>query len=87
MTEDSTAHLYSILRRKQVQARTGLSRSTMYDRIKTGTFPKPVALGPRAVGWPEGEVAALNAARIAGRSEEEIRALVARLQATRESAG
>jgi len=83
MTEDSTARLCAILRRKQVQARTGLSRSTMYDRIKAGTFPRPVALGPRAVGWPEDEVAALNAARIAGRSDEEIRTLVARMEATR----
>ncbi len=46
----------SILRRKQVQARTGLSRSTIYLYIKAGLFPKPVALGPRAVGWIESEV-------------------------------
>ena len=47
---------HSILRRKQVQVRTGLSRSTIYERMKTGTFPKPVSLGPRAVGWIEAEV-------------------------------
>lgn len=41
----------TILRRKQVEARTGLSRSTIYERIKEGTFPAPVALGARAVGW------------------------------------
>jgi len=46
----------SILRRKQVQARTGLSRSTIYLYIKADQFPKPVALGPRAVGWIESEV-------------------------------
>ena len=46
----------SILRRKQVQARTGLSRSTIYLYIKAEQFPKPVALGPRAVGWIEAEV-------------------------------
>ena len=46
----------SILRRKQVQVRTGLSRSTIYERMKTGAFPKPVLLGPRAVGWIEAEV-------------------------------
>jgi prophage regulatory protein len=32
----------SILRRKQVQARTGLSRSTIYARIAAGTFPRPI---------------------------------------------
>ena len=46
----------SILRRKQVQARTGLSRSTIYAFIKAGVFPKPVPLGPRAVGWLESEI-------------------------------
>jgi prophage regulatory protein len=46
----------SILRRKQVQACTGLSRSTIYLYIKEGQFPKPIALGPRAVGWIESEV-------------------------------
>ena len=47
---------HSILRRKQVQVRTGLSRSTIYERMKTGAFPKPVSLGPRAVGWIESEI-------------------------------
>lgn len=54
----------SILRRKQVQARTGLSRSTIYLYIKAEQFPKPVALGPRAVGWIESEVSDWIAARI-----------------------
>ena len=47
---------HCILRRKQVEARTGLSRSTIYARINAGTFPAPVSLGPRAVGWIEGDV-------------------------------
>lgn len=45
-----------LLRRKQVQARTGLSRSMIYQYIKEGIFPKPVPLGARAVGWIESEV-------------------------------
>jgi prophage regulatory protein len=48
----------SILRRKQVEARTGLSRSTIYLRIQEGTFPKPISLGARAVGWLEHEIEA-----------------------------
>jgi prophage regulatory protein len=46
-----------ILRRKQVEVRTGLSRSTIYARIAEGTFPRPIDLGGgRAVGWIESEI-------------------------------
>jgi prophage regulatory protein len=45
-----------IKRRPEVEAKTGLSRSTIYEKMKNGTFPKPVKLGPRAVGWLETEV-------------------------------
>jgi len=55
MADASQPH-HCILRRKQVEARTGLSRSTIYARIKSGTFPAPVSLGPRAVGWIENDV-------------------------------
>jgi prophage regulatory protein len=47
---------HSILRLPAVKARTGLSRSTIYLRISEGSFPKPVSLGGRAVGWIEAEV-------------------------------
>jgi prophage regulatory protein len=43
----------TILRLKQVQARTGLSRSTIYLRISERTFPQQISLGARAVGWIE----------------------------------
>jgi prophage regulatory protein len=42
---------HHILRLPAVKAMTGLSRSTIYLRIAEGTFPKPVSLGARAVGW------------------------------------
>lgn len=61
---DAVQPQLSILRRKQVQARTGLSRSTIYLYMKAGLFPKPVALGPRAVGWIEAEVNEWIAARV-----------------------
>jgi len=54
----------AILRRKQVEARTGLSRSTIYQYVKDGAFPKPVPLGPRAVGWLESEVSEWIAGRV-----------------------
>ncbi|PYF99288.1 AlpA family transcriptional regulator [Thioalkalivibrio sp. ALE21] len=45
-----------ILRLPTVKARTGLSRSTIYLRIAEGSFPPPIPLGGRAVGWIEEEV-------------------------------
>jgi len=44
------------LRLPSVKARTGLSRSSIYLRIKQGTFPKPIPLGGRAVAWQEFEI-------------------------------
>lgn len=46
----------TILRRKRVEARTGLSRSSIYERVRAGTFPAPISLGARAVGWIESEI-------------------------------
>ena len=48
----------TILRLKKVKDRTGLSRSTIYLRIQEGTFPRPINLGARAVGWIEHEIEA-----------------------------
>ena len=45
-----------ILRRREVEARTGLSRSTLYAQMAEGAFPKPVRLGKRAVGWTESTI-------------------------------
>lgn len=75
----------AILRLPEVTARTGRKRSSLFLDIKAGVFPHPVSLGARAVGWPEHEVQAVIAARIAGKSETEIRALVASLEAQRGS--
>lgn len=75
----------SILRLPAVKSETGSSRSTIYLRIKEGLWPKPVKLGPRSVGWPTSEVIAINAARIAGKSDDEIRALIIKLEAARKT--
>lgn len=45
-----------ILRLPNVLDRTGLSRSTVYQRVSEGRFPKPVSLGARAVGWVESDI-------------------------------
>jgi len=63
----------TILRRSQVEARTGLSRSTIYAKMRPNpkrpgdfdpTFPKPIAVGARAVGWIEAEIDGWLAAQI-----------------------
>jgi prophage regulatory protein len=63
----------TILRRNQVEARTGLSRSTIYGKLRLNSsrpseydpsFPKPVALGPKAVGWLEHELDAWLVAQV-----------------------
>jgi prophage regulatory protein len=72
-----------ILRLPAVLKVRGRSRSTHYLDVKQGLFTRPVSLGARAVGWPAYEVAMLNAARIAGQGDEEIRSLVASLEDAR----
>ena len=78
---------HTILRLPAAKSESGYSRSTIYLRISQGLWTKQVSLGPRCVGWPAHEVAALNAARIAGKTDGEIRALVTKLEAARVQAG
>ena len=74
----------SIFRMPAVKAETGhKSHASIYNAIKAGLFTKPVQIGQRSVGWPSDEVAAINSARIAGKSDTEIRELVIRLHAKR----
>jgi len=47
-----------LLRRPEVEPRTGLSRSTLYDWMQRGEFPQPVKLGARLVAWRESDVVA-----------------------------
>jgi prophage regulatory protein len=47
-----------ILRLPDVKAATGLSRSTIYQRMERKTFPAPMALGARAIGWRESDITA-----------------------------
>lgn len=42
----------------EVMNMTGLSRSSIYLRVSTDEFPKPVKIGRRAVGWPEESIIA-----------------------------
>lgn len=76
---------YSIVRLPAVIHASQLSRSTVYLRIQQGLYTSPIKLGARSVGWPQHEVDALNAARIAGQDDDEIRELVKKLTAARKA--
>lgn len=66
-----------MLRLPQVLQKTGYrSHTSIYEAVKAGTFPRPVRLGLRAVGWPDHEVETILKAWVAGVSESEIRNLV-----------
>ena len=73
-----------IWRIQVVKAATGYrSTASIYNNINAGLWTKPVRIGQRSVGWPSDEVEAINKARIAGATEEQLRDLVTRLHAKR----
>ena len=47
-----------LLTRREVERRTGLSRSTIYRKISDGTFPVPLKVSDRAVRWRERDICA-----------------------------
>ena len=59
----------ALLSRKQVEARTGLTRSTLYALISEGKFPKPIPLVGRTVAWTESSIDRWIAERIAASKE------------------
>lgn len=58
----------SVVRIAEVIAQTGLPRSSLYEQVKKGTFPKPIRLGARSVGWRVKDVEAWIASRPQGGS-------------------
>ena len=76
----------NLIRAKRVMEITGMPRTSLYEKIQAGHFPAPVRIGTRTVAWPESEIYAMNSARIAGRSDGEIRELVQTLAAKRKNA-
>ena len=68
-----------------LRARKGDSKSTTFNQIQDGTFPPPVKLSQRMSAWPDYEVDAINAARLAHWSSNEIRVLVSKLVELRET--
>lgn len=54
----------NLLRLKQVQAQTGLGRSSIYNLIGDGDFPAPVKITKRAVAWPQQSINDWVASRV-----------------------
>ncbi len=77
---------FKVLRNKEVLTLLGISNPTLYRRIKDGLLPPPFNLGCRAVGWLEHEVQKVIAARVAGKTDEEVKTLVSELVIARKSA-
>ena len=75
----------TILRLPTVLKKIGRSKSSHYADIKAGLFVKPISIGLRARGTPNYEMDAIIAARIAGKSIEEIRLLVSNLLEARKT--
>ncbi len=73
----------AMLRIPAAGAQMGVRRTAMYEQIKNGLLPPLVKIGRRAVAWPANEIEAVIAARIAGQTDTQIRALVQRLVADR----
>ena len=59
------------------------SRSTVYEWVRRGVFPRPVQLGAATSRWPSKEVAAVCAARVAGQDDDAIRLLVEQIHERR----
>jgi prophage regulatory protein len=57
--------------------------ASVYNAIRNGLFTSGVAIGQRAKGWPDYEVQAIASARVAGKSDSDIRELVKVLHAKR----
>lgn len=75
-----------VLRKPDVLSLTGWSRSTLHVRIKENLFVPPISLGERAIGFLAHETNSVLGAMVAGKSKEQIKALVASLVAQRAGA-
>lgn len=63
-TEQPSPHNRQILRRAEVERRTGFKRAHIYNLMKVGKFPAARRIGLRAVGWDSQEIDQWIAARL-----------------------
>ncbi len=73
----------ALLRIKVARSMSGDSHGGFYGKISSGLMVKPIKISARAAAIPAHEIEAIDAARIAGKSEDDIRKLVQRLHAQR----
>ena len=76
LREGPSAMEIRFVRWPQVIQQTGLPQSSLCDLIAAELFPAPVAIGKRTVGFASHEIEGINAARLAGKGDDEIRDLV-----------
>jgi len=55
-TQFNPSNVDRIIRVKETQSMTGLSRSTIYRYEKKGKFPKRISLGTNMTGWKLSEI-------------------------------
>jgi prophage regulatory protein len=78
-----TPAVSALMRLEQALQYTGEKRSSYFAKAAAGLMPRPVKIGARATAIPMRELEAVNAARIAGQTDEEVRTLVASMHAER----
>jgi prophage regulatory protein len=76
-----------LLRIALVSKQTAMPKSSVYAAIAKGLFTSPIKIGERMSAWLQSEVTAIINARIAGKSNDEIKALVIELEGARKNAG
>lgn len=64
-----------------------IGRTKLHNDVRDGLWTKPIKPSRKCARWPASECIALNQARIAGKTDEEIRELVRKLEAARKTAG
>ncbi|MDU0113282.1 AlpA family phage regulatory protein [Psychrosphaera aquimarina] len=74
-----------IIRKPEVIKLLGLSRTTIYYRVKDGLLPPPFPLGANSVGWLNTEISRIQAAIVAGSSTSEMQSLVCEIVAQRKA--
>lgn len=79
----ATKPALKLLDKFAVFAKTGNKNSKTYSDIAAGLFVQPIRLGERCSRWPEHEVDAILHARMAGATDDQVRALVTRLHEVR----
>ncbi len=87
MLNNNQQNYSQLLRLALVSKQTAMPKSSVYAAIAKGLFTHPIKIGERMSAWLQSEVTAIVNARIAGKSNDEIKALVLKLEAERKNAG